>query len=254
MSKQSTGKTAFVTGGGTGIGRAAALALAAEGATVTVAGRTARTLEDTVREIADAGGAARFAICDVADEDAVAAAVEVAVGETGRLDFAVNSAGIDGEGAAITTEYPMDKFDRMMATNVRGVFLSMKHELAQMQTQGFGSIINISSGAGLIGVPGFAAYSASKWAEIGMTKSAAIEYAKRGIRINAICPGLVDTPLFAQTAAANREDADRLIGAHPIGRIAKASEIADAIVWLCSERSSYLVGTALPLDGGYTAQ
>lgn len=254
MNKQFEGKSAFITGGGTGIGRATALALAAEGCAVTVAGRTARTLEETVGEIEAAGGRARYAICDVADETAVANAVKSAAGRTGRLDFAVNSAGVDGEGPETTIDYPMDKFDRMMATNVRGVFLSMKHELLQMQAQGFGSIINISSGAGLTGVPGYAAYSASKWAEIGMTKSAAIEYAKHGIRINAICPGLVDTPLWQQSAAADEENANRLIGAHPIGRIAQASEIADAIVWLCSDKSSYLVGAALPLDGGYTAQ
>lgn len=254
MSRQFIGKVAFITGGGTGIGRAAALALAAEGCTVTVAGRTERTLKGTVREIQDTGGSARHAICDVADEDAVTAAVKTAIGDSGRLDFAINSAGVDGEGPELTTDYPMDKFDRMMATNVRGVFLSMKHELLQMQKQGFGAIVNIASGAGLIGVPGYAAYSASKWAEIGMTKSAALEYAKHGIRINAVCPGLVDTPLWAQSAAADKENADRLIAAHPIGRIAKPEEIADAIVWLCSERSSYLVGTALPLDGGYTAQ
>lgn len=254
MSNQFTRKTAFVTGGGSGIGRAVALALAAEGCTVTVAGRTARTLEQTVREIKEAGGNARYAICDVADEDAIANAVKALVTESGRLDFAVNSAGIDGEGPETTIDYPMDKFDRMMATNVRGVFLSMKHELSQMQAQGFGSIVNISSGAGLIGVPGYAAYSASKWAEIGMTKSAAIEYAKHGIRINAICPGLVETPLWEQSAAADSENADRLINAHPIGRIARASEIADAIVWLCSDKSSYVIGAALPLDGGYTAQ
>lgn len=254
MSKQFTGKTAFVTGGGTGIGRATALALAAEGCTVTVAGRTQSTLEQTVRDIEAAGGKARYAICDVADEKAVALAVNALVARSGRLDFAVNCAGIDGEGPETTIDYPMDKFDRMMATNVRGVFLSMKYELSQMRTQGFGSIVNISSGAGLIGVPGYAAYSASKWAEIGMTKSAAIEYASHGIRVNAICPGLVETPLWEQSAAADEENADRLIGAHPIGRIAQASEIADAIVWLCSDKSSYVVGTALPLDGGYTAQ
>ena len=249
-----TGKTAFVTGGGTGIGRAVAIALAADGCTVTVAGRTERTLKETVQQIEAAGGSARFAICDVADENAVAAAVRVAVGHSNRLDFAVNCAGIDGEGPETTIDYPMDKFDRMIATNVRGMFVSMKHELLQMQSQGFGSIVNIASGAGLIGVPGFAAYSASKWAEVGMTKSAALEYARDGIRINAICPGLVETPLWDATAKADPATADRIISAHPIGRIAKAREIADAVLWLCSEQSSYLVGTALPLDGGYTAQ
>lgn len=247
-------KTAIVTGGGSGIGLAVAIALAAEGCTVTVVGRTAATLEQTVDQIRAAGGNARYAIGDVADEDAVAAAVEVAVGNSNRLDFAVNCAGIDGEAPQTTVDYPMDMFDRMMATNVRGMFVSMKHELLQMRSQGFGSIVNIASGAGLVGIPGFAAYSASKWAEVGMTKSAALEYAKDGIRINAICPGLVETPLWDATARTDPATADRLIGAHPIGRIAKANEIADAVLWLCSDQSLYLVGTALPLDGGYTAQ
>ena len=254
MNKQFAGKGAFVTGGGTGIGRAAALALAAQGCAVTVVGRTKKTLEETVRSITEAGGRARYDLCDVADEQALAAAVRATVNAYGRLDFAINSAGVDGEGPELTTEYPMDKFDRLMATNVRGVFLSMKYELPQMQKQGFGAIVNIASGAGLIGVPGYAAYSASKWAEIGMTKSAALEYARDGIRINAVCPGLVDTPLWAASAAADKANADRLIAAHPIGRIASTDEIADAIVWLCSESSSYVLGVALPLDGGFTAQ
>jgi NAD(P)-dependent dehydrogenase (short-subunit alcohol dehydrogenase family) len=254
MSRHFSRKTAFVTGGGSGIGRAAALALAAEGFTVTVAGRTKETLDETVRQIKAADGSARFAICDVADETAVMAALKVAIGHSNHLDCAVNCAGIDGEAPAMTADYPLDSFDRMIATNVRGMFVSMKHELAQMQSQGFGSIVNISSGAGLVGVAGFAAYSASKWAEVGMTKSAALEYAKHGIRINAICPGLVDTPLWAATASADPESAERIIQAHPIGRIATADEIAAAIVWLCSDQSSYVVGAALPLDGGYTAQ
>ncbi|HEV7607168.1 MAG TPA: SDR family oxidoreductase [Steroidobacteraceae bacterium] len=255
MRKQFTGKTALVTGGGTGIGRAAALGLAAEGCTVTVAGRTAATLEDTVCAIEAIGGNARYAVCDVTVESTVAAAVKAAVGDSGKLDFAVNSAGIvGGDHFALTADYSVQTFDQMIATNVRGMFLSMKYELLQMQTQAFGSIVNISSGAGLVGIAGYSGYSATKFAEIGMTKSSAIEYAKRGIRINAICPGLVDTPSIAKLLEASRDFASRVVDSHPIGRIAKASEIADAVVWLCSDRSSYLIGAALPLDGGYTAQ
>lgn len=252
---QFTGKTALVTGGGTGIGRAVAIALAAEGCTVTVAGRTLATLEDTVRAIRAAGGNANSSVCDVGDEAAIAETVRAALADSGRLDFAVNSAGIDGgDNAMWTAEYSIEVFDRMIATNVRGMFLSMKYELQQMQRQGYGSIVNVSSGAGLVGVAGYAGYSATKHAEIGMTKSAAIEYAKQGIRINAICPGLVDTPLIAQMLTESKDFADRLIGSHPLGRIAKTREISDAVVWLCSDKSSYLVGAALPLDGGYTAQ
>jgi NAD(P)-dependent dehydrogenase (short-subunit alcohol dehydrogenase family) len=255
MTKQLTGKTAIVTGGGTGIGRAAALALASEGCAVTIAGRTRGTLESTVRDVEAAGGRARYAICDVADEAAVAAAVEAAIGDTGRLDFAVNSAGIDGgDNVMMTTDYSMKVLDEMIATNVRGMFLSMKYELRQMKKQAFGSIVNVSSGAGLVGVPGYSGYSATKFAEIGMTKSSAIEYAKDGIRINAVCPGLVDTPLIAKMLVESKAFADGLVANHPIGRIARSSEIADVIVWLCSDKSTYLVGAALPLDGGYTAQ
>jgi NAD(P)-dependent dehydrogenase (short-subunit alcohol dehydrogenase family) len=175
--------------------------------------------------------------------------------QTGRLDFAVNSAGIDGgDNAMPTVDYSMEILDQMIATNVRGMFLSMKYEIKQMLPFKAGVIINISSGAGLVGVGGYSGYSATKHAEIGMTKSSAIEYAKHGIRINAICPGLVDTPLVANMLKDSKDYADQLIAMHPIGRIAQAKEISDAIVWLCSDRSSYLVGAALPLDGGYTAQ
>lgn len=255
MALQFEGKTALVTGGGTGIGQAAALALAAEGCLVTVAGRTVATLDDTVKRIEAAGGRARYAVCDVTDEAAVAEAVRVAIGPEGHLDFAVNSAGIDGgDNAMMTADYSIDVFDKMVATNVRGMFLSMKCELQQMQQQGVGSIVNISSGAGLVGVAGYSGYSATKHAEIGMTKSSAIEYAKQGIRINVICPGLVDTPLIAKMLEDNKAFADHLTDSHPIGRIARASEIADAVIWLCSERSTYLVGAVLPLDGGYTAR
>ena len=252
---QFTGKTALITGGGTGIGRSAAIALAAESCLVTVAGRTIATLQETVKIISDNGGSARYAICDVTDEKAVKAAVDIAVGDTGRLDCAVNSAGIDGgDNAMITTVYDISIFDAMIATNVRGMFLSMKYELIQMEKQNFGSIVNISSGAGLVGIAGYSGYSASKHAEIGMTKSSAIEYAAKGIRINAICPGLVDTPLIAKMAEDSPDFHAHLVASHPIGRIATSHEVSDAIIWLCSDKSTYLIGAAIPLDGGYTAR
>jgi NAD(P)-dependent dehydrogenase (short-subunit alcohol dehydrogenase family) len=247
-------KTAFITGGGTGIGRAGALALAAEGYAVTIAGRTAATLEQTVTLIQDAGGTAQYVIADVDDEDAVGRAVTVAVGEDGRLDVAVNSAGVDGgNDSHPLLEYPVETLDLMLATNVRGMFFSMKHELAVMTQQGFGSIVNISSGAGLTGVPGYSGYVASKHAEIGLTKSAALDYASRGVRVNALCPGLVNTPLIADMVSENPALHERLVASHPLGRIAEPQEVADAIVWLATEKSSYVTGIALPVDGGYLA-
>jgi NAD(P)-dependent dehydrogenase (short-subunit alcohol dehydrogenase family) len=254
MPGQFEGKTALVTGGGTGIGEASALALAAEGAIVTVAGRTEVTLADTVAQIEAAGGTARYAICDVTDEEAVKAAVAVAVGDAGRLDIAVNSAGIDGGNFQFDTiNYPNETFDAMLDVNVRGMFFSMRHELARMVEQGGGVVVNISSGAGVGATPGYIGYCASKAAELLLTKTAAIDYAKQNIRVNAICPALVNTPLIAKMAEENPEHRAALDASHPIGRIAEPSEIADAAVWLCSDKSSFVTGIALPVDGGHSA-
>jgi NAD(P)-dependent dehydrogenase (short-subunit alcohol dehydrogenase family) len=252
---QADARAALVTGGGTGIGRAAALALAAAGYSVTVAGRTAATLEETVKLVSEAGGKAKYVIADVHDEDAVRHSVEVAAGGLGRLDVAVNSAGVDGGNDSHPfIDYPVETLDLMLATNVRGMFFSMKHELVLMAKQGFGSIVNISSGAGLTGVPGYAGYVASKHAEIGLTKSAALDYADRGVRVNAVCPGLVNTPLIADMITENPEMHEQLVASHPLGRIAEPEEVADSVVWLASSKSSYVTGVALPVDGGYLAR
>jgi NAD(P)-dependent dehydrogenase (short-subunit alcohol dehydrogenase family) len=253
---QQTGpKKALITGGGTGIGRSAALALAAEGYEVTVAGRTAATLEQTVKLVTHAGGTAQYVIADVHDEAAVRHAVEVAAGESGRLDVAVNSAGVDGgNDSHPLIDYPVETLELMLATNVRGMFLSMKYELELMSRQGFGSIVNISSGAGLTGVPGYSGYVASKHAEIGLTKSAALDYADRNIRVNAVCPGLVNTPLIADMVSENPSMHEQLVASHPLGRIAEPEEVADAIIYLATSKSSYVTGVALPVDGGYLAR
>ncbi|MFB6561723.1 glucose 1-dehydrogenase [Streptomyces sp. NPDC056400] len=248
MNQQFAGASALVTGGGSGIGRASALALAAEGALVTVAGRTAASLKETVRLIEASGGSARYVLADITDEAQVEKAVDAAVADIGRLDIALNNAGYDGE-YQLTRDYSTEMLDRMIALNVRGVFLSMKHELRHMTAQGSGAIVNMSSGAGLIGVPGFSGYAATKAAEIGMTKSTAVEVAPHGIRVNAVCPGLVDTPMIAALDADQRTSLD---AAHPLGRIARAEEIADAVVWLSSDKASFVTGIALPVDGGYT--
>lgn len=253
MEQEFAGTTALVTGGGTGIGQAAALSLAAAGCTVTVAGRTVARLEETVRMIIEAGGAARHVQCDVSDEQSVADAVRVAVGDSGRLDFGVNSAGISGgDDLQKTADYSTEAFDRMIATDLRGTFLAMKYELRQMQTQGFGSIVNIGSGASVVGVAGFAGYTAAKHGVIGLTRTAALDYGPDGIRVNAIVAGLVNTPLIAE--GRSPEVMAARIAAHPLGRIAEPREMADAVLWLCSNRSSFVTGTALPVDGGYTAR
>jgi NAD(P)-dependent dehydrogenase (short-subunit alcohol dehydrogenase family) len=248
------GKRALVTGGGTGIGRATALALAAQGCFVTVAGRTERTLRQTVDLVEKAGGSAQLVSCDVTDEAMVRAAIRTAAGDEGHLDIAVNSAGYDGEVAAPTADWTGDMLDEMLSVNVGGTFLSMKYELAQMRNQGFGAIVNVGSDAGLLGVPGHSGYVASKHAGIGLTRSAALEYAAQGIRVNAICPALVDTPLIHDSDGNLYDYIKPLIAAHPLGRIAQPAEITDAIVWLCSDKSSYVTGVALPVDGGYSAQ
>jgi NAD(P)-dependent dehydrogenase (short-subunit alcohol dehydrogenase family) len=177
----------------------------------------------------------------------------VAAGPGGRLDFGVNSAGVSGgDDLQPLADYANDLFDRMIAIDLRGTFLSMKHELRHMLPYGRGSIVNIASGAGLVGVPGFAGYVAAKHGQVGLTKAAALDYGARGIRVNAIAAGLVDTPLIAE--GRSPETMAARVAAHPIGRIGRPEEIADVVVWLCSERSSFVTGTAVPVDGGYVAR
>ncbi|GII32886.1 glucose 1-dehydrogenase [Planotetraspora mira] len=248
MNQQFAGKSALVTGGGSGIGRASALALAADGALVTVAGRTAEALKETVRLIEASGGSGRYVVADMTDESHIEQAVQAATADTGRLDLALNNAGYDGEYQR-TTDYSTELLDHMIAVNVRGVFLSMKYELRRMMEQGSGAIVNMSSAAGMVGVAGFSGYTSTKAAEISMTKSSALEVAPHGIRINAVCPGLVDTPMIASL---DEEQRKSLSASHPLGRIARPEEIADAVVWLCSDKSSFVTGIALPVDGGYT--
>jgi NAD(P)-dependent dehydrogenase (short-subunit alcohol dehydrogenase family) len=247
------GRTAFVTGGGSGIGRAAAVALAAEGCVVTVAGRTRETLDATVAEIEKAGGTARTALCDVADENTVRAAVAMALGADAHLDVAVNCAGISGgDDPRPTADYAVENFDQMIAVDLRGMFLAMKYELRSMREGQGGSVVNVASGAGVVGVAGFAGYTAAKHGVIGLTRTAALDHGAEGIRVNALVVGLVDTPLVA-TGRSEEVMAAR-IAAHPIGRIGRPEEIADSIVWLASDRSSFVTGAAIAVDGGYTAR
>lgn len=247
-----TGQVALVTGGGTGIGRAAALELAHRGATVVVAGRTATKGEETVRLIEQAGGKAHFIQADVTVEADVKNLVETLLERFGRLDVAFNNAGIMGQGGPLTEMSETD-FDQVLSSNLKSVWLSMKYELPALLKQG-GSIVNNASMAGGVGLPDMSAYAASKHGVEGLTRAAAIEYAKTGVRINAVSPGAVETPmterLFGTAEALNAAFG----AAHPIGRAGKPEEIAQAVAFLASPASSFITGHVLLADGGYTAQ
>lgn len=248
-----SGQVAFVTGAGSGMGLATARAFAESGAAVMLADLDADALDQAVGELTGAGHRAAGTVCDVADEDQVAAAVTRAVETFGRLDMAYNNAGIQSPTVDAADE-PAEVFDRVNAVNLRGIWASMKHELAQMRAQGSGAIVNCSSLGGLVGLPGRGAYHASKHGVIGLTRSAAIEYAPRGIRINAICPGTIETPMVTRMFDSGDLDRDAAAANQPINRLGTAEEMAAAVLWLCSPGSSFVVGVALPVDGGYTVQ
>jgi len=247
------GKTALITGAATGIGRAAALLFAREGACVLASDVDRAQGESTVAEIRAAGHEAEFAAADVADEAAVAAMVDRCIARFGRIDCAVNNAGIAGPTAALH-EVSFADWNRTIATNLGGVFLCMKHEIAAMRTKGGGAIVNTSSGAGVVAAPGMAPYCASKHGILGLTKTAAVENAPFGIRINAICPGATDTPMMQATLAIDPGVRKMILKSLPGGRMGEAAEIAEAALWLCSDRASFVSGAALVVDGGAIAR
>jgi NAD(P)-dependent dehydrogenase (short-subunit alcohol dehydrogenase family) len=248
-----TDRVAFVTGAGSGMGLATARAFAEAGAAVTLADVNGDQLQAAERELRDAGHRVLAVPCDVSDEDQVARAVTSTVDTFGSLDLAYNNAGIQSPMTDAADE-TAELFDRVNAVNLRGIWASMKHELAQMRTQGSGAIVNCSSLGGLVGLPGRAAYHASKHGVIGLTRSAALEYAPRGIRINAICPGTIETPMVTQMIDSGDLDRDQAAADQPIGRLGTAEEMAEAVLWLCCPGASFVVGVALPVDGGYTAR
>jgi NAD(P)-dependent dehydrogenase (short-subunit alcohol dehydrogenase family) len=248
-----TGQVALVTGASSGMGLTTARAFAEAGAAVVLIAHHEPALLAATDELQAAGHQVLGVTCDVADEAQVAAAVERTIATFGRLDMAFNNAGIQAPPTDAADE-PADQYDRVLDVNLRGVWASMKHELRYMRDHGSGAIVNCSSLGGLVGLPGRAAYHASKHGVIGLTRSAALEYAPRGIRINAICPGTFDTPMVADMIATGELDEAVALANQPIGRLGRAEEIASVVLWLCSPGSSFVLGTAIPVDGGYTAQ
>ena len=246
-------KVAIITGGSSGIGRATAVALAKQGVKIAIAARRDKEGEETVRLVKEAGSDGVFVKTDVAKEDDVRSLVEETAKTYGRLDYAFNNAGIE-ETMTPLVDQTSDIFNQIMNVNVKGVWLGMKYEIPQMIRNGGGAIVNMSSGAGLIGIPQMPIYVASKHAVLGLTKSAALEYAKSGIRINAIAPGAVETEMFERTAEDNKQFVETLKSMHPIGRIGDPEEIANAVVWLLSDKASFVLGHTLLVDGGVVSR
>lgn len=244
-------KVAFITGGGSGIGAATAKIFAREGARVMVADVDDEGGQRTVSEIGDAGGEAIFISVDVTDEDGVRSAVQQTIEHFGRLDCAVNNAGIGGE-SRLVVDYSREAWDRVMAVNLTGVWLCLQEEIRQMLATGGGAIVNMSSGAGLSGHPYNPPYSASKHGVIGLTKSAALQYGSDGIRINAVCPGVIETPMAAPLIG-DPTRSEPLLGRHALGRFGKPEEVGEVVAWLCSDAASYVTGIAMPVDAGYMA-
>ena len=244
-------KVAIVTGGSFGIGKAAAIAFAKRGAKVVIAD----WVEDneTINIIQSSGGDAIFVKCDVSDDASVKVMVEKTITQYGRLDYAFNNAGVEGFSAPIH-QCTNENWERTIGVNLKGVWLCMKYEIPLMLQQGKGAIVNNASIAGLVGFPNIPAYVASKHGIIGLTKNAALEYAKLGIRANAVCPGVIKTPMIDRFTGKNKEVEKQFETMEPVGRLGEPEEVAEAVVWLCSEASSFITGDAIPVDGGWVAQ
>lgn len=252
MSDAAVRKVAFVTGASSGIGAAAAEIFARAGYAVAIVDRDEAGGMATEDKIRGLGGTAKFIACDVSLDGSVSAAVAETVATFGRLDAAFNAAGIDGEQGQTTTECSLDNWDRVIAIDLSGVFYCMRHQIPAMLESGGGAVVNCASAAGLIGAPYYSAYSAAKHGVVGLTKSAALEFARSNIRVNAVCPGMIDTPM---TRGGDKEVIfDALIADSPMGRRGMPEEIAEAALWLCSERAGFVTGQAIAVDGAYTTR
>ena len=244
-------KVAIVTGGSFGIGRAAALAFSKKGANVVIAD----WIEDkeTLNLIKASGGEAVFVKCDVSKSNDVKAFVEKTISSFGRLDYAFNNAGIEGISAPVQ-DCTEENWDKTIGINLKGIWLCMKYEIPEMLKQGKGAIVNCASGAGLVGFPGLPAYVASKHGVIGLTKTSALECAKLGIRVNAVCPGAIKTPMIDRLTGNKKEAEEQFAGLEPIGHLGQPEEVANAVIWLCSDEASFVTGHAMAVDGGWVAQ
>jgi len=246
-------KIALVTGGGSGLGRATVQALAREGAKVLVADLNLESAHETVTMVAETGGEASAFAMDVTIAAQVEAMVQTTVERYGRLDCAFNNAGIPGKVGTSVIDYEEEDWDRVIAVDLKGVWLGMKYELKQMLKQGRGVVVNTASIAGLVGLVGSSPYVASKHGVVGLTKTAALEFAQQNIRVNAVCPGVFRTPLVEKIIAELPEREELYLSAQPIGRMGRPEELAEAVVWLCSDAASFVTGHAFPVDGGYVA-
>jgi NAD(P)-dependent dehydrogenase (short-subunit alcohol dehydrogenase family) len=243
-----TNKVVLITGAASGIGRAAALAFAAEGARVAILDRSLDALEAVHASLKNAGSEVLAMACDVSSPDQVEGAIKQLDDRFGRLDVAFNNAGVENKAAPVH-EIDLAEWDRILGINLRGTFICMKHELAQMVKQGGGAVVNTSSGAGIRGVAGGAAYAASKHAIIGLTRSAALDYAKQNIRVNAVLPGNIETPMMERFTGG---DIQKAIDLEPVGRLGKPEEIAEAVLWMASDLGSFVTGAATVIDGGWS--